>query len=655
MEQAIETLTDTCLGPCQENQALLGKQKHLLNFINVIMRTNIDFSNHNEYKKAEGESTNELDINARPNLTDEERYAKENRERLEVFNITTKLLLSIFQGNKNEQVKAYILKYLEIQSIINKLLDIFRQQVANKTNDYYYQEKMSEQELIVLETGFDLYIFLTIMKEEFPDEDISKRFSIVKLTPAQAKIYRSLQRDSKDSNEKSHRPFKTTSHKNKIHDSGSPTNRRLSERNLTRKAVLSVHEKESERNLLLDDDKSSAAGMNRNDSINNTFQLDGKTFRDRDKSSSPVHLYKTEMPGFFSTHKGVNALIAATQTDVKVNSEKQEVRDQEDLNKTIHFFKRFVQSVEIMNEEEETTKQYFQVPFVCNFVTQNIRYNLIYEANRNSDAERLEHLVFNQDKYLKEMEHRQHLARNKVLDWFVRNWRMFKDIAFVFVFANNIIILMTFEQSKGIGLDTTNMPQWSRVANDILSFVQVILALIALVFCKIERYPISIYKSKRQLLGSQKASRELKKELAIEQNSTSLYKAIRDGINNYYYGPAFDNTDKNEEPRFFRRAWRVLKDRQNFYNLTYFLTYFFSMLAALVHPLFYSVLLLDLVKRSDDLQNIIKSITLNLNQLFKTSLLGAIVMYFYAILGYLYFNNDYPNADNAEVSFHFNF
>ena len=647
MEQAIETLTDTCLGPCQENQALLGKQKHLLSFINVIMETDIDFSDQNPYNKQDHQHVNPQEHQ----LNEDQKKAKKNRELLEVFNITIKLLLSIFQGNKSQEVKASILKHLKMQSIIKKLLEIYREQVKYKKIEDYYQDNLTEQETIVLETGFDLYIFLTTMKEEFPDEESSQNFSIRKLSSQDRSKYKQLCKSLKPaikSEKKVAQKSRTTS-SNKVHPGSSPTKAPATARQLTRNVGYSAP-KEYDKKLLLNDDDDDRDSVQ--ELMPNTLKYDDRTIQAQSGKLSESFLIQSPDKSGFKAHYEQYALKHQGTYEEGIRQKQDlelyhRLHDQCHLNKAIKFFKRFVQSVEILNEEEEASKQYFQVPFVCNFVTQNIRYNLIYEANRNSDAERLEHLVFNQEKYLKEMEHRQSLAKYVVLNWFVRNWRMFKDIAFLFVFANNIIILTTFNTADGIGIQTGNMPRWSIIANDILSIIQCLLASVTLLFSTIERYPISIHKSKRQILKSEKASRELKKELAIEQNSASLYSAVVDAIKNYNFGRASESPDADQNPQCLLKSWYVFSDWQNFYNMMYLL---FSLLAALLHPLFYSVLLLDLVKRSDDLQNIISSITLNLNQLFKTTLLGAIVMYFYAILGYLYFNEDYPNADNAEVS-----
>lgn len=72
-------------------------------------------------------------------------------------------------------------------------------------------------------------------------------------------------------------------------------------------------------------------------------------------------------------------------------------------------------------------------------------------------------------------------------------------------------------------------------------------------------------------------------------------------------------------------------------------------MAILTHPLVYSILLLDIIKRSEDLQNIIKAITKNLTNLFLTVILGLIVMHLYAIISFTSFRSDYTEVINHSL------
>jgi inositol 1,4,5-triphosphate receptor type 1 len=68
---------------------------------------------------------------------------------------------------------------------------------------------------------------------------------------------------------------------------------------------------------------------------------------------------------------------------------------------------------------------------------------------------------------------------------------------------------------------------------------------------------------------------------------------------------------------------------------------------AFTNPYIYAVLLLDVVKRSEDLQNIIRSITVNLNNLAKFGFLGLVGLLLAAIVGFNYYKDYYNREDGV--------
>ena len=74
----------------------------------------------------------------------------------------------------------------------------------------------------------------------------------------------------------------------------------------------------------------------------------------------------------------------------------------------------------------------------------------------------------------------------------------------------------------------------------------------------------------------------------------------------------------------------LLFDSENLYNLLLFLI----TLAAFNYPLIYCVLLLDLVKRSEDLQSTVQSVTTNSLNLIIFLYYGIIGMLIFGVIGY---------------------
>ena len=85
------------------------------------------------------------------------------------------------------------------------------------------------------------------------------------------------------------------------------------------------------------------------------------------------------------------------------------------------------------------------------------------------------------------------------------------------------------------------------------------------------------------------------------------------------------------------RFVKIFFDFENVYNLGYLVITIY----AFFNPVIYCVLLMDSVKRSDDLKNIIKAVTMNVGSLVKTALLGGSVLFMFSVLAYLKFGNSY--------------
>lgn len=67
----------------------------------------------------------------------------------------------------------------------------------------------------------------------------------------------------------------------------------------------------------------------------------------------------------------------------------------------------------------------------------------------------------------------------------------------------------------------------------------------------------------------------------------------------------------------------------------YFLIYIsLSVLGLTVSPIFYSFHLLDVINRFETLKNVIKSVTMNMDQLLMTGMLGLIIIYIFSVFGF---------------------
>lgn len=83
-------------------------------------------------------------------------------------------------------------------------------------------------------------------------------------------------------------------------------------------------------------------------------------------------------------------------------------------------------------------------------------------------------------------------------------------------------------------------------------------------------------------------------------------------------------------------------DFENLYNLGYLIITIFT----IQYPLALCILLLDIIKQSDDLKNIMKSITMNFSMIISTMSLTIMIIYVFTCWGFLTIDQYFqPNLD----------
>jgi len=194
---SLQSLIDFCTGPCQENQKLLGNQRHLISFVNSFLNKDINFNSSNE---------NDLQM-------------------IEIFSTIIKFLLALVNGNKDEQVKEFLLRQLHIDSLIRKLVIIYTTKIVNRDVNIFRQNRrcprgiqgqhesgcaenhcvenfLTQKDVVITETAFNIYILLTIFTDEFPNNHKLEKFKYDKLNPEEKARLRELEQKYKNEKQK---------------------------------------------------------------------------------------------------------------------------------------------------------------------------------------------------------------------------------------------------------------------------------------------------------------------------------------------------------------------------------------------------------------------------------------------------------------------
>jgi len=451
---SLESLIDFCTGPCQENQKLLGNQRHLISFVNSFLNKEINFNSSNE---------NDLQM-------------------IEIFSTIIKFLLALVNGNKDGQVKEFLLKQLNIDALIRKLVIIYTTKIANRDVNIFRQNRhcpggfngqhtngcaenhcvtnfLTPKDVVITETSFNIYILLTIFTDEFPNNYKLEKFRFDKLSSEDKERLRDLEQKYKAEKQRKgqfslssnilmqyntqyghNQPHTRRSQFGQIHPGDEPKSNKIFKPTPT-----------AYKGLLLNDDENSVMSPD-NYGADSMSPLTPPETRKSSATISPAPNNSSSFRVNFVKQLAENVEKTTSVIDKDVQKMQEEetfkefftLKERSIMYKARKFFKIFINSVEV-SRDEEISKNYFQVPFECDYMTENIRDHLIFRANRNSDVERLEHFFFNIPLYRAELEHRQNISRNTVLEWFIIHWKLFKDIAYISVFANNLIMLISYE------------------------------------------------------------------------------------------------------------------------------------------------------------------------------------------------------------------
>ena len=62
------------------------------------------------------------------------------------------------------------------------------------------------------------------------------------------------------------------------------------------------------------------------------------------------------------------------------------------MNQALYFMKNLTASVEIL-QDDQIKKCFFKIPYVCQFLTKNIKEHVIFASDRNSDKERIKFFI----------------------------------------------------------------------------------------------------------------------------------------------------------------------------------------------------------------------------------------------------------------------
>ena len=278
----------------------------------------------------------------------------------------------------------------------------------------------------------------------------------------------------------------------------------------------------------------------------------------------------------------------------------------------INFYLENISKIEV-NYKGSILQIYFQRPFLTRFLSEKSRTYLLRNIGSFTYQARIEEFFKRCIKYKSEMIYQQRLERYPLIAKFCSKWFVYKTIAFYLTCIINIILLATLIRENG-SIAISASYEISRVLNTLFA-LQITFAFLSLLAYLFEYSPILYLAPRYKTI----------KNAENRINGTILVTELKKiGI-------------ESREKTVWQGFLQIFSDQDVFYSVIYF---FISFLA--IHNyLWYGVLILDCIKRSQVLKNVLRSITLNYKQLLLTLILGIIITFIFSIIGFLNYQKDY--------------
>jgi len=284
------------------------------------------------------------------------------------------------------------------------------------------------------------------------------------------------------------------------------------------------------------------------------------------------------------------------------------------------YFSKYVGYVEI-NRRGELEGHLFPIPWKCKYVTPSTKNSLIVDVNRSSHQEKIEDFLHRIVHCKREMVHQQLLYCSKTFKIFSSRWSLFGKTAYYLALFINLLLLMSIQKSDFSDLKK-HLVAFTVIA--ILGILQCLTYMACFFFNLVEYYP-------QALLKGIPLPREFEMDFfPTLENSDSL---LMDGVHK--------TLQSGGEKDYTTQLQIKLKEVIFNFDLYYQYSYFLISIIAIYEPVFYPFVLLDMIKQTPELVNVLKSVTQNFRQLVLTLWLGVIIIFLFSIGSFSYYQQYY--------------
>ncbi|XP_022655647.1 inositol 1,4,5-trisphosphate receptor type 1-like isoform X5 [Varroa destructor] len=288
----------------------------------------------------------------------------------------------------------------------------------------------------------------------------------------------------------------------------------------------------------------------------------------------------------------------------------------------LKYYASHTAQIEIVRQDRSMEQIVFPVPQLCEFLTRETKTAVYHTTERDEQGSKVSDFFDKSEELFNEMKWQKKLRSQSMLYWVSRHMTVWSTISFNLAVLINILVAIFFPFSKAAEL-TPRMagPSW------LLLLVTFALLLLAPRTASVRAFAVALVIRLMYSMG--------------------LYPTLMLlGACNVAFSAVHLASIIGNHGTLSKSATQIFSDFELLYHVGYLAV---CVSGLCVHPLLYSVLLLDVVYQEETLLNVIKSATRNGRSILLTAVLALILVYLFSIVAFLWFRDDFLiEVDNPQ-------
>ncbi|CAF3881050.1 unnamed protein product [Rotaria sp. Silwood2] len=319
---------------------------------------------------------------------------------------------------------------------------------------------------------------------------------------------------------------------------------------------------------------------------------------------------------------GHNIYILAYQL-ARHNRELEVLMKHRTLNdEALSYYHKHTAEIEIIRHDRSIEPIVFPVPQLCEFLTVEKKQKVFLTCEQDEQGSKVKDFFEKFPEIFEEMKWQRKLRHQPTLYWFSSHMSLWSDISFNFAVLINILVAVFYPFNKGLkDLDPrASAAIWSAL------FITLIAILIKPNVTSMRMFFVAGI---------------LRSIYSVGLGPTLWLMGAIQVLNKGVFLVSFMGNNGT----FSKSRYENLTNFELVYHVGYLLLCVFGLC---LHEFFYSLLLLDVVYREDTLWNVIQCVVRNAKSVILTAVFAVIIIYLFAICGYLFIQDDFLMPVNTK-------